>query len=138
MTGSASPTSATTSRMARFRTPPGSRPHDPVASLVSGMPNSIIPPRPSSAASAAAFPQESRMCWTTPGIEPIGTGLGRTLAHEHGSTSRRASTDVSATSRRRAGVDGAAGGGPGPRVVSFRGARWPCDALTGVRARTAW
>ena len=46
----------------------------PIASLVDGMPKSMIPPRPSDAASAAVARSESRVCWTTPGIEPIGTG----------------------------------------------------------------
>ena len=54
--------------------PVGSMAPLPTASLVDGMPKSMMPPRPRSAASAAAFLSESRVCWTTPGIELIGTG----------------------------------------------------------------
>ena len=104
ITVSVSPTSATTSAIATLRMPSGSRAPEPVASLRSGMPKSIRPPSPRSAASAAAFTNDSRLCWTTPGIDEIGRGSVSPSRTNTGSTSRRASTEVSATSRRRDGV----------------------------------
>ena len=84
--------------------PDGSVAPVPTASFSAGMPNSITPPRPSSAASATALSRLARVCWTTPGIDPIGRGSSRSSRTNSGSTSCRGSTDVSATSRRIAGV----------------------------------
>ena len=104
MTGRAAPTSATTSRITVLRTPSGSTAPLPVASLRSGTPNSMIPPRPSAAASAAAARTESRLCWTTPGMLLIGTGSRAPSRTNTGSTRCCGAREVSATSSRIARV----------------------------------
>src|SRR4051794_25817883 len=104
MTTVASPTSARTSRSATFSTPSGSTPALPVASRRSGTPNSISPPTPAATASAAALRSESRVCWTTPGIDETGTGSTAPSLTNIGSTSCRGRRVVSATRRRSAGV----------------------------------
>ena len=58
----ASPTSATTARSARCRIPSGSDASEPVSSFVDGMPNSMMPPTPAAAASAAARTAEATEC----------------------------------------------------------------------------
>ncbi len=68
------------------------------------MPNSITPPSPAAAASAAAFRSESRVCWTTPGIDEIGCGSEAPSRTNIGRISWRASSEVSATIARIAGV----------------------------------
>jgi hypothetical protein len=57
---------------------------EPVASLCSGTPKSITPPSPLCAAAAIAARALARVCWTTPGMLAMGTGLAGTLAHEQG------------------------------------------------------
>ena len=100
----ASPTSATTSRMATLRMPAGSMPPEPVASRSAGTPKSMMPPTPAWTASAAALRSESRECWTTPGREPIGRGSVSPSLTNIGRISSAGSSRVSATSRRSAGV----------------------------------
>ena len=73
--------------MARLRIPSGSSAPEPAASLCSGTPNSMIPPSPAAAASAATRRTESRVCCTTPGIELIGTGSVAPSRTKTGSTS---------------------------------------------------
>ena len=131
ITVSASPTSATTSVMARLRMPAGSIAPEPVASRCSGIPNSITPPSPSSAASLTAASSEERVCWTTPGIEEIGCGSVRPSRTKTGSTSCRASSDVSATIRRSAGVVRSRRGRTDGPVIS----RGVISSFTSVRGR---
>src|SRR5690349_8273977 len=104
MTTVASPTSERTSRSATLSTPSGSTPALPVESCRAGTPNSISPPTPAATASAAALRSESRVCWTTPGIDETGTGSLAPSLTNIGSTSCRGRRVVSATRRRSAGV----------------------------------
>ena len=99
-------------------------PPEPVASFDVGTPNSMIPPSPSPAASAAAFLSESRECCTTPGMLRIGVGPVAPSRTNTGRTSCRASRDVSATSRRSAAVRRSRRG----RVTGY--IRSPCAAPT--------
>ncbi len=99
-----SPTSARTSRMALFRTPSGSREAVPSASRAAGMPKSMMPPRPSSTASAAARLRDSVVCCTTPGMEVMGLGSVRPSRMNAGRISSAGASRVSAVSRRMAGV----------------------------------
>ena len=121
ITVSASPTSPTTSVMARLRMPAGSTAPEPSASLCSGMPKSITPPSPRSAASATALSRVSRVCWTTPGIDAIGTGSTDALAHEQRQHQlagrRRGSRRPSAAAR---GYDAAGAAGPEVRSAPVR------------------
>ncbi len=103
MTRQSSPTSSRTARTASVRMPCGSTAPLPRASLVAGIPKSITPASPDRAASTAVLRSVSSVCWTTPGIEPIGRGSARPSATKSGSTSRRGSTVVSATIDRIAG-----------------------------------
>ncbi len=104
MTTSASPTSAFTSRIASCRIPSGSVPAEPTASFSRGTPKSMMPPTPASAASAAALRRVSRVCWTTPGIEEIGTGSVRPSRTKAGRINSAGCSRVSATMRRIAAV----------------------------------
>ena len=70
-----------------------------------GTPNSMIPPTPASAASAAALRSESRVCWTTPGIDEIGRGSARPSATNTGRISCRGLDRGLGDQRRIAGVD---------------------------------
>ena len=60
----------------------------------------MIPPNPAATAAAAALRSESRECWTTPGMDGIGTGSRAPSLTNTGSTSCRAATEVSRTSPR--------------------------------------
>ena len=104
MTTMASPTSARTSRSAALRMPSGSIPALPVASRSAGTPKSMRPPTPAATASVAALRSVSRVCCTTPGIDPTGTGSSMPSRTNIGSTSWRGRRSVSATRRRIAGV----------------------------------
>ena len=100
--------------------PCGSTAPEPMASFSVGRPNSITPPRPASTASLAAFFSESRVCWTTPGIVEISRGSVASSATNIGSTSWLGRTEVSATSRRSAGVRRSRRG-----RISGNPMRWP-------------
>ena len=100
----ASPVSARRSAKASWEMPAGSSAAEPRPSLTAGTPKTISPPTPAAAASAAALPRLSRVCWTTPGIEPIGCGSLMPSLMNTGSTSSRGRSEVSATRARRAGV----------------------------------
>ena len=120
MTTVASPTSATTSRIATLRMPSSSVAPVPVASRVDGTPKSISPPTPACTASTAALRSESRECCTTPGIEAIGARLGQPFPDEqrqHQVGRRRPGLRDQRPHRGRA-CAAAAAGRPG------RGQRW--------------
>ena len=59
-------------------------PAEPIGSLRAGTPKTINPPSPASATCTATLRRESRVCCTTPGIEPIGAGSLRPSRDEHG------------------------------------------------------
>ena len=99
-----SPTSARTSRMALLSTPSGSREAVPRASRTAGTPNSMMPPTPSSTASAAARLSDSVVCCTTPGMEVMGAGSVRPSRMKAGRISSAGASRYSAVSRRMAGV----------------------------------
>ena len=71
MSTSSSPRSARSCCSATLTIPSAASACEPTGSFSPGMPNSISPPMPASAASCAAFRSESSVCWTTPGIERI-------------------------------------------------------------------
>src|SRR6201992_750527 len=99
-----SPTSAARSPMASWTMPPGWAPAEPRPSLTAGMPNRMTPPTPASTASTAALRRLSRVCWTTPGMEPIGCGSVMPSLTNIGSTRSVGRSAVSATSCRSAAV----------------------------------
>ena len=138
MTTVASPTSATTSRIATLSTPSSSVAPVPVASLVSGTPNSISPPTPACTASAAALRSESRECCTTPGIDAIGAGSASPSRTKSGSTRSPGDSRVCATSARSAAVRRSRRGRPagncasGPVPVGI--VRWPSGGPSGASA----
>src|SRR5699024_6923026 len=82
--------------------PAGSHAALPTASRALGTPKSMTPPRPAAAASAAARRRLSRLCWTWPGIDAMGTGSVAPSRTKSGSTRWLGSTVVSATRRRSA------------------------------------
>ena len=84
--------------------PAGSSAAEPRASLTAGMPNRISPPTPASTASTAALRRLSRVCCSTPGIEPTGRGSLIPSLTNSGRTRSPARTLVDATSRRSAAV----------------------------------
>ena len=90
---------------ATFRMPSGSSAPDPAASLWAGTPKIISPPTPAVTASSAALIIESRVCWTTPGIEAISAGASMPSRTNIGSTRSLGRTATSATSRRSAAVE---------------------------------
>ena len=110
--------------------PSGSTAPVPRASLLVGTPNSMIPPSPSAAASEAALRSESRECCTTPGMLLIGVGPVAPSRTKTGRMSCRASSEVSATSRRRAGVRRSRRG----RTVGNR----PVEPVETIRSPGAW
>ena len=160
ITVSASPTSATTSVIARLRMPvgvdragAGRRPWSSGCRRASPRRARPRPPRPRPPAG------ESRVCWTTPGIEPIGAGSvtpsrdehrQHQLAGPHGGLgdqapqrrgtpqpSRRDGPTISASPQLPGGQLEPPGGRRGgwqlpvgdPRRVDRRVEAWPCGGL---------
>ena len=105
MSTSSSPRSARSCCSATLTMPSAASACEPTGSFSPGMPNSISPPMPASAASCAALRSESRVCWTTPGIDEIGTGSSMPCLTNTGSTKSAGASRVCAVSRRSAGVD---------------------------------
>src|SRR6201992_2855468 len=99
-----SPSSAARSPSASWTMPSGSSAAEPRPSLTAGMPNRMTPPTPASTASTAALRRLSRVCWTTPGMEPIGCGSVMPSLTNIGSTRSVGRSAVSATSRRSAAL----------------------------------
>ncbi|CAM5298436.1 hypothetical protein SALBM311S_05038 [Streptomyces alboniger] len=64
----------------------------------------MIPEIPAATASAAAFFRLSRVCCTTPGIAPIGTGSAAPSTTKAGRMKSAGCSRVSATMRRMTGV----------------------------------
>src|ERR1700759_5610451 len=99
-----SPTSAARSLIASWTMPAGSSAAEPRPSLTAGIPNRMTPPTPASTASTAALRRLSRVCWTTPGMEPIGCGSVMPSLTNIGSTRSVGRSAVFATSCRSAAV----------------------------------
>src|SRR6185312_13592585 len=102
MTTRSSPTSALMSARATWEMPSGSSAALPRPSLSAGTPNTMMPPTPASAASAAALRRLSRVCCSTPGIELTGCGSAMPSLMNTGSTSSAGRSAVSATMVRSA------------------------------------
>src|SRR5580692_3776294 len=102
VTTRSSPTSALMSESASCEMPSGSSAALPRLSLSAGTPNTMMPPTPASAASAAALRRLSLVCCTTPGIDPIGCGSMMPSLMNTGSTSSAGRSAVSATIDRSA------------------------------------
>ena len=83
MSTSSSPRSARSCCSATLTIPSAASACEPTGSFSPGMPKSISPPMPASAASCAAFRSESSVCWTTPGIEEIAHRGVDALLDEH-------------------------------------------------------
>ena len=139
-----SPTSARTSRMALFRTPSGSSEAVPSASRTAGMPNSMMPPTPSSTASAAARFRESVVCCTHAGHGGDGVRLGEAFADEgrEDQFGRRQPVFRRSAGAWRGWCAGGGGGGSGSSWLCPSrccvGAGWAgwCAAGPGARAWT--
>ena len=81
----ASPTSATSARVATLRMPSGSVAPEPTASRSARDAEEHDPADAGRGGlSRGALRRSRAVCCTTPGIEEIGDGLGDALAHEHG------------------------------------------------------
>ena len=70
----------------------------------SGTPKTMIPPSPASTQRRASSTSDSRVCWTTPGIAEIGTGVVDALARRR--PAARARPGAAASRRRAAGSRG--------------------------------
>ena len=86
--------------------PSGAHACEPSASLVpaAGTPKRMTPGMPRSASARTSLRSDSRVCWTTPGIDAIGAGSAMPSRTKSGATRSSIDRRVSATSRRRAGV----------------------------------
>ncbi len=91
-------------RNATCTTPSGSQAPLPCASLCAGTPKRINPGMPSETRRLASATRESRECWTSPGMEAIGTGDAAPSRTKSGATKSSTSRRASATKRRKAGV----------------------------------
>ena len=124
MTTRLSPVSALMSAIATWEIPSGSSAALPRSSLAAGTPNTMMPPTPAPAASAAAFRRLSLVCCTTPGIEPIGTGSVMPSLMNTGRTSSAGRSAVSATMARSARVPrsrrGRSSGNPAVMTLSYQ------------------